>query len=100
VAILYICWLFGIFLPFWYVVARKIWQPCIELIRWVFRENKKKAVFVQKLFLSKKCFFFSLFPKFYLFVFRVKRSFFFQVDENPIYSTKVDGFETCSFFGY
>jgi hypothetical protein len=20
-------WLFGIFLPFWYVVPRKIWQP-------------------------------------------------------------------------
>jgi hypothetical protein len=24
----YILWLFGIFFPFWYVVARKIWQPC------------------------------------------------------------------------
>jgi hypothetical protein len=21
-------WLFGIFFPFWYVVQRKIWQPC------------------------------------------------------------------------
>jgi hypothetical protein len=26
-AIWYILWLFGIFLLFWYVVPRKIWQP-------------------------------------------------------------------------
>jgi hypothetical protein len=24
-------WLFGIFFPFWYVVPRKIWQPCLKL---------------------------------------------------------------------
>jgi hypothetical protein len=28
VAIWYILWLFGIFFLFWYVVQRKIWQPC------------------------------------------------------------------------
>jgi hypothetical protein len=28
VVIWYILWLFGIFSPFWYVVPRKIWQPC------------------------------------------------------------------------
>jgi hypothetical protein len=27
-AIWYILWLFGVFSPFWYVVPRKIWQPC------------------------------------------------------------------------
>jgi hypothetical protein len=27
-AIWYILWPFGIFLPFWYVIKRKIWQPC------------------------------------------------------------------------
>jgi hypothetical protein len=27
-AIWYILWLLGIFFPFWYVVQRKIWQPC------------------------------------------------------------------------
>jgi hypothetical protein len=26
-AIWYICWLFGIFFPIWYVVTSKIWQP-------------------------------------------------------------------------
>jgi hypothetical protein len=26
-----ILWLFGILFPFWYVVPRKIWQPCREL---------------------------------------------------------------------
>jgi hypothetical protein len=30
VAIRYILWLFGIFLPFWYVVPRNIWQPLSE----------------------------------------------------------------------
>jgi hypothetical protein len=30
VVILYILWLFGIFLPFWYVVPRKVWQPCTK----------------------------------------------------------------------
>jgi hypothetical protein len=28
VVIRYIFWSFGIFLPFWFVVKRKIWQPC------------------------------------------------------------------------
>jgi hypothetical protein len=23
-----ILWSFGIFFPFWYIVTRKIWQPC------------------------------------------------------------------------
>jgi hypothetical protein len=27
--ILYIFWSFGTFFPFWYVVPRKIWQPCL-----------------------------------------------------------------------
>jgi hypothetical protein len=27
---MYILWLFGIFPPFWYVVPRKIWQPCLD----------------------------------------------------------------------
>jgi hypothetical protein len=27
-AIWYICWLFGIFFQLWYIVLRKIWQPC------------------------------------------------------------------------
>jgi hypothetical protein len=31
VAIWYNLWTFGIFFPFWYVVPRKIWQPCSEL---------------------------------------------------------------------
>jgi hypothetical protein len=26
-------WLFGMFLPFWYVLQRKIWQPCPEVER-------------------------------------------------------------------
>jgi hypothetical protein len=26
----YILWLFGTFLPFWYVVPRKIWQPWLR----------------------------------------------------------------------
>jgi hypothetical protein len=30
-AIWYILWSFGIFFPFWYVVPRKIWQPCFPL---------------------------------------------------------------------
>jgi hypothetical protein len=29
VAIWDIVWSFGTFFPFWYVVPRKIWQPCI-----------------------------------------------------------------------
>jgi hypothetical protein len=28
VSIWYILWLFGLMLPFWYVVSRNIWQPC------------------------------------------------------------------------
>jgi hypothetical protein len=28
-AIWYILWLFGISFPFWYVVPRQIWQPCL-----------------------------------------------------------------------
>jgi hypothetical protein len=27
---LVILWSFGIFFPFWYIVWRKIWQPCLE----------------------------------------------------------------------
>jgi hypothetical protein len=27
-AIGYILWSFGIIVPFWYVIPRKIWQPC------------------------------------------------------------------------
>jgi hypothetical protein len=27
-AIWYILWTFGIFFTFWYLVPRKIWQPC------------------------------------------------------------------------
>jgi hypothetical protein len=27
-----ILWSFGIFSPFWYVVHRKIWQPCYQLV--------------------------------------------------------------------
>jgi hypothetical protein len=27
----YTFWLFGIFFPFWYVAARKIWQPCFKV---------------------------------------------------------------------
>jgi hypothetical protein len=30
VAIWYLVWLIGIFFPFWYVVQRKIWQPCLK----------------------------------------------------------------------
>jgi hypothetical protein len=30
---LYILWLFGIFFPFWYVAARKIWQPWVKARR-------------------------------------------------------------------
>jgi hypothetical protein len=30
-AIWYILWLFGIFFPFWYVLTRKIWQPCCKV---------------------------------------------------------------------
>jgi hypothetical protein len=29
-AIWYILWLFGLFFPFWYIVLRKIWQPCLR----------------------------------------------------------------------
>jgi hypothetical protein len=28
-AIWYNFWSFGIFFPIWYVVPRKIWQPCV-----------------------------------------------------------------------
>jgi hypothetical protein len=28
-AIWYILWSFGIFPPFWYIVPREIWQPCV-----------------------------------------------------------------------
>jgi hypothetical protein len=31
-AIGYILWSFGTFLPFWYVVAGKIWQPCLAAV--------------------------------------------------------------------
>jgi hypothetical protein len=27
----YTFWSFGIFIPFWYLVSWKIWQPCLEL---------------------------------------------------------------------
>jgi hypothetical protein len=27
-----ILWSFGIFSPFWYVVPRKVWQPCIQYL--------------------------------------------------------------------
>jgi hypothetical protein len=40
VAIWYILWMFGTFFPFWYVVARKIWQPWSE----VCSSNLKKAL--------------------------------------------------------
>jgi hypothetical protein len=30
VANLYFCGHFGIFFPFWFVVPRKIWQPCLR----------------------------------------------------------------------
>jgi hypothetical protein len=30
VALWDILWLFGVFFLFWYVVPRKIWQPCSE----------------------------------------------------------------------
>jgi hypothetical protein len=29
-ALWYILWSFGIFSPFWYIVERKIWQPCFQ----------------------------------------------------------------------
>jgi hypothetical protein len=28
-----IYWQFGIFTSFWFIVSRKIWQPCLELTR-------------------------------------------------------------------
>jgi hypothetical protein len=28
----YISWIFGIVFPFWYVVARKIWQPWVTVL--------------------------------------------------------------------
>jgi hypothetical protein len=34
------CGHFGAFLPFWYVVQRKIWQPCVQ----VFSSIKSSAV--------------------------------------------------------
>jgi hypothetical protein len=35
----YILWLFGIFFPFWYVVPRKIWQPCCSYVQHLRRLN-------------------------------------------------------------
>jgi hypothetical protein len=32
IPIWYIFWLFGIFFPFWYVLARNIWQPCLGCV--------------------------------------------------------------------
>jgi hypothetical protein len=31
-AIWYFLWPFGIFSQFWYVVQRKIWQPCADVL--------------------------------------------------------------------
>jgi hypothetical protein len=39
-AIWYICWSFGIFFPFWYIVERKIWQPWTQLPLEKFRHSK------------------------------------------------------------
>jgi hypothetical protein len=36
-----ILWLFGVFFPFWYLVPRKIWQPCSERGGRVRMQSKK-----------------------------------------------------------
>jgi hypothetical protein len=45
----YILWPFGIFFPFWYVVPRKIWQPCSEGRRSVPRPNVASTAFLRDL---------------------------------------------------
>jgi hypothetical protein len=35
IAIWYILWTFDIFSPFWYVVPRKIWQPCRRRLKYI-----------------------------------------------------------------
>jgi hypothetical protein len=47
IAVWYILWSFGIFLPFWYVVPRKIWQPWYSLHKHVAGSHKSRR---QKLF--------------------------------------------------
>jgi hypothetical protein len=39
----YISWLFGIFFPFWYAAAIKIWQPCCRLCSLLQTEDRRKA---------------------------------------------------------
>jgi hypothetical protein len=65
-AILYIFWLFGIFPPFWYVVARKIWQPCsvhgrfINCLTRSVTERATQKIFNKNLFLQNDFFYFVL----------------------------------------